>query len=286
LARNRLTVAIPASIIADTPHPREKTSKIGFVGRTAAIFRVNEIIVFADNPKTNQNLEIDFIATLLSYMETPQYLRKHLFGLRPELQFAGILPPLRTPHHPLKDRIRDLKLGEYREGVALSNVKDGILIDIGVEKPAFTPNTQIAIGKRITVKVTKIADQLETQIADRSKIVDYWGYNVSVERRSMGKLFEEGEFDLVVATSKFATRFQDVLGDLGPGWKKAENKLVLFGAPTRGLHEIAKDEGKNLNDIADFVLNTVPGQGTETVRTEEALLATLAVLNLQFDNSG
>lgn len=286
MGKKRLSIAIPASIIADTPHPREKTSKIGFVGRAAAIFRVNEIIVFADNPKTNQKMEIDLIATLLSYMETPQYLRKHLFGLRPELQYAGILPPLRTVHHPLKDRIRDLSLGEYREGVALSNTKDGTLIDIGVEKTAFTPNTQIAVGKRLTVKVTKLADRLEAQIADRGKVGDYWGYAVSVERRSMGKLFEGGEFDLVIATSKFAPRFQDELGDLEPRWKKAMNKLVLFGAPNRGLHEIAKDEGKNLNDLADFVLNTVPEQGTETVRTEEALLATLAVLNVQFDTSG
>jgi len=31
----------------------------------------------------------------------------------------------------------------------------------------------------------------------------------------------------------------------------------------------------------DFVLNTLPSQGTATVRTEEAFLATLAILNVQ-----
>jgi hypothetical protein len=30
----------------------------------------------------------------------------------------------------------------------------------------------------------------------------------------------------------------------------------------------------------DFVVNTVPTQGTETVRTEEALIASLAVFNV------
>jgi predicted SPOUT superfamily RNA methylase MTH1 len=34
----------------------------------------------------------------------------------------------------------------------------------------------------------------------------------------------------------------------------------------------------------DFVVNTIPAQGTETVRTEEALLATLAILNVQFNH--
>ncbi len=283
MAKKQLAIAIPASVIADTPHLREKTSKIGFIGRAAAIFRVNEIIVYADNPKTNQNLDIDLIATLLSYMETPQYLRKHLFGLRPELQYAGILPPLRTPHHPLLGRIRDLRLGEYREGVAVSKAKEGMFVDIGVEKSAILWHAQSALGKRLTVKVTGIADQVEAQIADRNEISEYWGYAVSVERRSVIKLLEKGDYDLAIATSKFATRFQDAVGNLEQRWLKANRMLVLFGAPTRGLHEIVKDVGANLNDLVDFVLNMVPGQGTETVRTEEALLATLAVMNVQFE---
>ena len=283
MAKKQLAVAIPASVIADTPHLREKTSKIGFFGRAAAIFRVDEIIVYADNPQTNQNLDIDLIATLLSYMETPQYLRKHLFGLKSELQFAGILPPLRTPHHPLQGRIRDLKRGDYREGVAVSQAREGVFVDIGVEKPARLPHTHAITGKRLTVKITRITDQVEVQIAERNEISEYWGYTVSLERHSLCKLLEKGEYDLTIATSKFATRFKDAAQRLEQRWSEANHKLVLFGAPTRGLHEIAKDEGANLNDLADFVLNTVPGQGTETVRTEEALLATLAVLNAQFD---
>jgi hypothetical protein len=58
--------------------------------------------------------------------------------------------------------------------------------------------------------------------------------------------------------------------------------LIVFGAPTKGLYEIAKQEGLNLNRIVDFVVNTIPGQLTETVRTEEALIATLAVFNCTF----
>jgi len=45
---------------------------------------------------------------------------------------------------------------------------------------------------------------------------------------------------------------------------------------------MAKQEGLKLEDIADFVVNTIPKQGTETVRTEEALIASLAILNTYF----
>jgi predicted SPOUT superfamily RNA methylase MTH1 len=36
----------------------------------------------------------------------------------------------------------------------------------------------------------------------------------------------------------------------------------------------------NVSDAMDFNVNTIPDQGVETVRTEEALWSSLAVLNL------
>lgn len=283
MVKKRLAVAVPASVISDTPHLREKTSKIGSIGRAAAIFKVNEVIVYADDPKVNQRRDIELMATLLSYMETPQYLRKRLFELKPELQFAGILPPLRTPHHPLKGKTQDLKVGEYREGVVVAKVKEGVLVDIGVEHPALLRDAQVAVNNRLTLKITKLAGQVEVKTANRDEIPMYWGYTVTVKTRGLRSLLGEQKFELTVGTSKFATRFQDAAERLAERWKKANSILILFGAPTRGLFEIAKDEGANLNNLMDFVLNTVPNQGTETVRTEEALLASLAILNIQFD---
>jgi predicted SPOUT superfamily RNA methylase MTH1 len=77
-------------------------------------------------------------------------------------------------------------------------------------------------------------------------------------------------------------KFVDAVEKMANKWKKANRALVAFGAQARGLHEIVNSEGANLLDVADFVVNMVPDQGTETVRTEEALFASLAVLNMQF----
>jgi predicted SPOUT superfamily RNA methylase MTH1 len=283
MERKKLTIAIPASVISDTPHLREKTSKIGLIGRAAAIFRVDEVIVYPDKSrKGKQRSEADLIALLLAYLETPQYLRKRLFKLDPRLQFAGILPPLRTPHHPLNQKAENLKVGEYREGVTLSGTKEGVLVDIGVEHPALMRETQWAVGKRLTLQIVKAGERVEVQTVSKDEIRHYWGYKVSVENHSFGKLVESGKFDLTIATSKVGSRFSEVAERIAEKWKKANCTLVAFGAPTRGLHEIVRDEGANLNDVVDFVVNTVPEQGTETVRTEEALLASLAILNVQF----
>jgi methyltransferase len=279
LQEKKTSIAIPASVVSDTPHLREKTSKIGLIGRAAAIFRINEIIVYPDDMKVDQTREMSLIALLLSYMETPQYLRKELFKLQPELQFAGILPPLRTPHHPLNKKIRSLKIGDYREGVTLAKANEGTRVDIGVEQHALILNKHLPVGKRVTVKIVRIGKQVEVELASRDEASEYWGYIVSMERRSLEEIADRKRFDLIIATSKNGALINDVADKLTEKWKVAKTILLAFGAPTRGLYEIAESDGFSLDDVADFVVNTVPRQGTVTVRTEEALIASLSVLN-------
>lgn len=284
MSKSRLAIAIPASTISDTPHLREKTAKMGLIGRAAAIFRVQEIIVYPDNPRTNQTSDLAFIAKMLNYLETPQYLRKRLYKIEPDLQYAGILPPLRTPHHPLSGKNRDLKVGEYREGLVVSQGKEGLQVDIGVQSLALMRERQFSVGDRLTLQVIKSGERVEVQPVNREDVPAYWGYQVTVEADSFGHLLEAGKFDLTVATARVGDDFNHIAGKLGERWRDAEHVLVAFGAPARGLHEIVHDEGLRLEKLMDFVVNTIPRQGTATVRTEEALLATLAIFNVNFNH--
>jgi predicted SPOUT superfamily RNA methylase MTH1 len=284
-SKHELSMAIPASLVSDIPHLREKTLKIGIVGRTAAIFGVDEIIIFPDTPHGNQGREIDLIATILSYMETPQYLRKRLFKIEPKLRYVGVLPPLRTPHHPLPSRMKDLIDGGYREGAVVSHTNDGTLVDIGVERYALVWNRKVPINTRVTVKIKKTKKQLEAEVASRSEIAEYWGYRVTRSRLTFGKLLKKNGFDLVIATSKYGKHFMEISKELVTRWKTSKNILVAFGAPTKGLYEIVKQENLSLDDVADFVINTIPYQRVETVRTEEALHVTLGILNLMVAKS-
>jgi len=276
----KLSVAIPASLVSDVPHLREKTMKIGLVGRAAAIFCVNEIIVFPDLPDADQRRDANLIATLLSYMETPQYLRKRLFKIKPELRYAGILPPLRTPHHPLANRTKDLTVGEYREATILSLTEAGSLVNIGVERPILIPDVKLPPNTRVTVKVTKLGKHPRATLGSREEIKAYWGYRVTVSDVPFGQLVKSRSFDLVTATSRYGTPLMKVADELAKRWKKSRNMLVAFGAPTQGLYEIVAHEHIKLDEVAHFAVNTIPNQGTETVRTEEALYASLAILNL------
>jgi hypothetical protein len=278
--KTELAIAIPASLVSDIPHLREKTAKIGMIGRAAAIFRVNEVIIFPDEPSVNQNRDVDLISTVLSYMETPQYLRKYLFKVKPELRYAGILPPLRTLHHPVTKKLRDLNVGEFREGVTVSRVKEGVLVDIGVEHPFLVENKEIKLNKRVTVRTTAVTPKPEAVMVNRGEVPSYWGFQVTASDMPFGQFVKQHGFDLVIATSRLGAPFANVKEAILNRWKNAYQILVAFGAPAKGLYEIAKLENIVLDQIAHFVVNMVPSQGTETVRTEEAVYASLAVLNV------
>lgn len=278
----KLSIAIPASLVSGVPHKREKTLKVGMVGRAAAIFGVSSVIVFPDMLERNQSREIDFVTMLLSYMETPQYLRKQLFKISPALKFAGVLPPLRTPHHPLHRRLEDLVNGEFREGATVSHVRDGTLVNVGVERNALVRNRKIPVNTRVTVKLKKIGNLLEAIVVSRKEISEYWGYRVTRSEFTLGKLLKKRLFDLTIATSKFGQPLMETSRELMVRWKASRNTLLVFGSPTLGLYELASQENLNLDDVTDYVVNVVPRQKTETVRTEEALIVTLGIFNLIF----
>jgi len=275
-----LAIGVPASLTSDIPHLREKTFRIGLIGRAAAIFRVDEIIIYPDMPSVDQRRDVKLIQTILSYMETPQYLRRRLFNIVPELQYAGTLPPLRTQHHPTANKTENLSNGEYREGMVLSHSSEGSLIDIGVEHPALVQGAKLKANERVTVKITELGKHPKAVVADRKEIKTYWGYQVSVSDMPFGQFLKRRQFDLLIATSKKGKPVTSVLEELRQKWLTSHTTLVAFGAPTQGLYEIAARERLRLEDLADFVVNTILNQATETVRTEEAIYATLSILNM------
>ena len=271
----RLSIALPSSLVSEVPHLREKTHVIGEVGRAAALFRVDDIYIYHDRPD-----EARLIRLVLSYLETPQYLRRRLFPRRPELRYVGLLPPLRTPHHPLESRSAKLVKGEFREGVVLAEAEGEFLVDVGVERPLRATGRAPSVGGRTTVRVTETRPELRGRFVGRGEVDSYWGYGVHVSGLGLGKLAMSDEFDLTVATSRLGVPYPRVEEQLRGRWAGARKVLVAFGSPRKGLKEILAREGRTPEEVVHFTVNAIPEQGCETVRTEEAVYATLAILNL------
>ncbi len=175
-----VSIAIPGSVVSNAQTRELQTQLAGQIARAAAVFRVDEVIVFDDGlgsklktvsnyrrgprkrdgeddtnnsnkheqsrDKNNQDAkktERDekpahtqpstdphaFLARILQYCECPQYLRRKFFPMHPDLQFAGLLPPLDAPHH-----LRRGDVANFREGVVVDRKEEeGVsLVDCGV----------------------------------------------------------------------------------------------------------------------------------------------------------
>jgi predicted SPOUT superfamily RNA methylase MTH1 len=265
-----LSVAIPSNLVAELSHLREKTSVIGQISRASAIFRVNHIYLYKDSPD-----ESKLIRQIMQYMETPQYLRKQLFPHQPELRYAGVLPPLRTPHHSVETNKNLISIGDYREGYSL-NKNGEIFADVGLSSLLKIYGSSPSINSRVTVKITNTSP-LSGVIIRKNEIKKYWGYAVHVIN-NLNQLLGTGLFDLTLATSKNGAQYIDNKKYLLKKWGMSEKVLIAFGTPQRGLNEVLGED--TINNFFDFYLNLIPEQGTKTVRTNEAYMACLAIINL------
>jgi methyltransferase len=269
-----LTVALPGSLTRDIPHLREKTARIGLIGRSLAIFKVDWAIIYRDESSQIAIQEAALMEKILRFQETPQYLRKHLFKLEPDLQFTGTLPPLRIPSHPNRT---DPSQGQIREAIVISS-GPASKADAGYSQP-ITIRTRLPMKRRITVRVTLTGATLEGELVDTDGLRIYWGFRVKREDVTLAELVKRRDQDLTISTSRKGKDIGDVMKEFKPRWAESKRPLLLFGSPDKGVPEILLDDGAQVDDIVDFNLNTIPGQGVETVRTEEALMASLAVLN-------
>ncbi|MGZ4892149.1 MAG: putative RNA uridine N3 methyltransferase, partial [Halobacteriota archaeon] len=70
----KIQLAVPSSLTIETADHKIKTYKVGQVARAAAIFGVQRVTIYRDAAYDDSR----FIASILQYMEAPQYLRKLL----------------------------------------------------------------------------------------------------------------------------------------------------------------------------------------------------------------
>jgi methyltransferase len=291
-----LSIALPGSIVSNCQSRELQAYVAGQIARTAAIFRVDEIIVFSENPaeeQASENFDPNaYLVKQLEYMETPQYLRKLLFPLTQDLRFAGLQNPLDAPHH-----LRIFEDSSFREGVVVSeNQKDETSnwVNCGLENWIDVAE-KFPVLSRVTVRLDqdrkrkkKRNETIGGKVVPRSTPTDeegvYWGYTTRLAPKGLSQVFSEGPwadqggYDFAIGTSE---RGESVL-DSGFSLDRSNAKHVLVvlggvkGIETCVLGDPALSDISVVEELFDRYLNTCPSQGSRTIRTEEALMITLA----------
>ncbi|KAI9927959.1 hypothetical protein AWENTII_012378 [Aspergillus wentii] len=342
-----LSVAIPGSIVGNAKSIEQKTLLAGAIARALAVFCVDEVVVFDDDESKGHN-DYDeheeyestvadtnsllsgnyvpakgftaysdpshFLAHLLAYLETPPYLRKHLFPMHPNLRTAGLLPSLDMPHH-----LRANEWCDYREGIVVSGDQKGhgghgngkmsrrhrnqenhgTVVDTGLSQKVVIPDAQLPEHARVTVRFSQQgADQAEPvpPSAPRAEAGYYWGYYVR-RCKSLSSVFTEcpfdGGYDLSFGTSERGAPLSHVLEEEEPTHPEYKHLLVVFGG-VAGLENAIRND-RQLCDMSispndagklfDYYVNLLPGQGSRTIRTEEAVWLGLTSLRGLVDGS-
>ncbi|CAJ1969382.1 unnamed protein product [Cylindrotheca closterium] len=244
-------------------------------------------------PRSNPQ---EFMARLLQYCECPQYLRRHFFPMHPDLQFAGLLAPTDAPHHV---RVEDHS--QFREGVVLEKRPtnpSASLVNCGIRSRPVQIDRRIAPGIRCTVKLDPksygrpgvIHGTVVSPSAPRENDGTYWGYTTRMAS-SINAVFDEcpfeGGYDLKIGTSERGDKSTEDKNFQVP---KYEHSLIVFGG-VAGIEEcVDADEsiklpGSQSKNLFDIWLNTCPYQGSRTIRTEEAVLISLANLSVPLAKS-
>lgn len=112
----------------------------------------------------------------------------------------------------------------------------------------------------------------------------YWGYTVRIAE-SISKVFSKcpypGGYDLTIGTSDTGKSIHEY----PPSSLKYNHTLIVFGG-LQGLDSaIENDEDVDVTHpsmLFDEYINVAPNQGSRTIRTEEAILITLAGLEGKF----
>jgi predicted SPOUT superfamily RNA methylase MTH1 len=248
---------------------------------------VDEIVVFQDGttPETKAGQTTEMLVHVLSYLETPPYLRKRLFPLHANLKFAGTLPPLDIPSHY---RTAD-EGGVYREAVAVARDRDVTVIDAGL-KCRVVVREEVPVGARVTVKFDSAEDGCgkEKEIVavcvapetPRMEAGIYWGYNVR-NADSLAAVFTEspfeGGYDVTIGTSEGG---EDVAGVLG-GIPEFSHMLIAFGGLEQAFRtdeELVETGVAEVREIFDFWVDLCPNRASSAIRTEEAVWIALSKL--------
>lgn len=299
----------------------QKTLLAGSIARALAVFCVDEVIIFDDdevhtnNAPTNEDgddykspvIKPDhllsgtpppskgftaysdpshFLAHILSYLETPPYLRKHLFPMHPNLRIAGLLPSLDMPHH-----LRANEWCEFREGIVVSSSSSETTVDTGLPQKSHLQNVQLPESARVTMRVGSQDNTAESEpeavhpSTPRTEAGYYWGYYIR-RTRSLSDVFTEcpfdGGYDLSIGTSergKPVSRLVEQTTGSSPKNLNFKHLLVVFGGVAgievavkndRQLREMGVKPGE-AEKLFDHWVNLLPGQGSRTIRTEEAV---------------
>src|SRR6056297_4135515 len=228
-----MTVSVPVtpSLRGQRKRIREAPRKIGYVARAATVFRADRLVVFPDLDG-ERKWGGGFVSSVLEYAATPPYLRKEVFGKRDELEYAGVLPPLRAPSLTGSESEGS---GSLRQGIVTEVGPEGrVRVNCGLQHPislVVPPEMEVGEGERVTVRIS-------SRSPVRAKLVDQPPSGWSVTRTDLPAALDRDDAGVRIGTSRHGVELTTRRLTELVGRTERDGMTVAFGSPGRGLPEM------------------------------------------------
>ncbi len=258
----RFFLALPASILSVEKSLLSKTLKIGFIARTLSIFRIDKAIVYRDSKATMRDYRV--LRIILEYLSTPPHLRKKLFPLLPELRYVGLLPPIQAPSHIVPEEPAP---GIIIDGLVEKCEGDSCRVYLGSKMGYGILGKRVRPGKLITVEVLKVEEGVIR--LRQVKPSFYWRYRVETYPSLKQVIGKYSDKMIIVGTSRLGTCDKDIIRRT----LKGRDILIVFGGPEGHVWDELDKDG------FDLIINSIPFQGTRTIRTEEAVMLSIKYID-------
>lgn len=269
-------IALPDTSLSDCSDLRQKTIKIGQIARAIAVFKVDSVVIYRTNSEGKTRRDLNLLEKLLRYMDTPQYLRRAAFPMAPSLKYAGILPPLRMQSHPIEQSMNSVSDGDFRWGIQAGTGK----VDIGLHE-LIDYDEPISNRDPTLFQLRWVDGEIHLTIVERGSIDRFFGFDVQVSN-NLVKHLENSSSKTRIALSRVGVPYSNIESEIKSVVSNTRDVVAIFGGPRRGIRELFPSEKDTLKGFIDYWVNTIDNQGTETVRVEEAVWASLAMLNSTF----
>ncbi|BCU70636.1 putative RNA uridine N3 methyltransferase [Stygiolobus caldivivus] len=247
--RKKLSVVLFLSIFDVESTLAEITIKLSNVLRALAEFRVSEVIWVYEFKEEKKKWNI--VRDITEYALTPPYLKKYI-PKKDSLSKAGLLQPLNIPSHIITP--------EFVEGEIRINRKG---------------NIGLAVNKVPKSKYAIVTDSLNKDVCSYPFYPYYSGFAYKV--LSYSKFLEKfSKIDNVILGSRSGVNLRTVEDKIKKTYEEKGIYLVI-GPPKHGI----------LKDFIEFnwlIVNFITKQGVKDVRAEEALYASLTLLNFILDS--
>eukprot|EP01083_Nonionella_stella_P141258 434883_1 len=236
-------------------------------------------------------------------LRTPHHLgRNELSPYREGIVLKRCIAHPKQPKRHQKPSSSKKKLPKIIQNIKQNQSDDNMvsLVSIGLNKPCVVQQ-QLEENMRVTVQIDNYKNYKDNEEYCFGNVVTpctpmkkdgiYWGYKTRFAK-DIGQVissstYDDG-YDCVIGTSDKGRNVYDDEFCI----PKFKHLLIVFGGPN-GLESCVLNNGENgrrmkLNKpelLFDEYVNVCPFQGTRTIRSEEALLMTLSVLQPHFQGN-